>query len=366
MKVKFENVTKRYGDFIAVDNLTAEFNDGELVALLGPSGCGKTTTLLMLAGVYKPNEGNLIFGDKIVNSVPAKNRHLGMCFQSYALYPHMTVFENVAFPLKIAKVSKPEIEERVTETLKRVEISHLADRKPGQLSGGQQQRVSLARALVKNPTIMLLDEPLSNLDARLRITMRGYIKKLQKDMNLNMVLVTHDQTEALSMADRILIMNNGVLQDFNTPEELYERPKNFFIANFIGSPPMNFLDLDITDTKEGIIAVNENDSVNIKLPKELEKKFDFENTGKAIKLGIRPESLSIKEFGTTGIGGEIYIVEPMGRDKLVEIMVGNKKVKVLAPNTFTGDIGDKVSLEIDYSKIHLFNQNTELTLRRSI
>ncbi|MDK2840359.1 MAG: inositol-phosphate transport system ATP-binding protein [Thermosipho sp. (in: thermotogales)] len=362
MKVTFENTCKKYGNFIAVDNLNMEFNDGEFIALLGPSGCGKTTTLLMIAGIYKPTSGYIMFDGKVMNDVLPKNRDLGMCFQSYALYPHMTVFENIAFPLKIKKVPKNEIEKRVIEAANKVEIGHLLERKPGQLSGGQQQRVSLARALVKEPKIMLLDEPLSNLDSRLRINMRAEIKKLQKDLGINMVFVTHDQTEALTMSDRIAIMNKGKLQDFNTPEELYENPKNLFIANFIGNPPMNFV--DVTLEKENAKLFLKNELFSLELSEDIHNRFNFSECSKELVLGIRPEDLIITENGGNTIPGEIYVVEPMGRDKLVDVSIGKSRIKMLTSAQFKGDIGEKVNITPNFDKVHLFDKTTENSIRK--
>ncbi|MBM7854841.1 ABC-type sugar transport system ATPase subunit [Desulfohalotomaculum tongense] len=363
MKVIFENVTKKFGNFTAVDNLNVKFKDGEFVALLGPSGCGKTTTLLMIAGIYKPSSGKIMFDDKVMNDVLPKNRNIGMCFQSYALYPHMTVFENIAFPLKLKKMSKDEIKKRVMQAANKVEIGHLLDRKPGQLSGGQQQRVSLARALVKEPQIMLLDEPLSNLDARLRINMRAEIKKLQKDLGINMVLVTHDQTEALTMADRIAIMNNGKLQDFDIPEELYENPKNLFIANFIGNPPMNFIDVELVE-EEGKYFVK-NEVIKLELPESSRERFDFSSCSKQLVLGIRPEDLTITESKCNTLQAEIYVVEPLGRDKLVNVVIGERKYKIIAPPKFNADTGDKVNISLNFAKIHLFDKTSEGSIRRN-
>ncbi len=362
MKVTFENVTKKYGNFTAVDNLNMKFDDGEFIALLGPSGCGKTTTLLMIAGIYKPTSGYIMFDNKIMNDVLPKNRNLGMCFQNYALYPHMTVFENIAFPLKIKKVPRDQIEKKVKKAANKVEIGHLLDRKPGQLSGGQQQRVSLARALVKEPRIMLLDEPLSNLDARLRINMRAEIKKLQKDLGINMVFVTHDQTEALSMADRIAIMNKGKLQDFNTPEELYENPKNLFIANFIGNPPMNFI--DVTVVEEGGRLFLRNEVFKLELPESAKDRFDFISYPKELIMGIRPEDLTITGDSTNTVKAEIYVIEPLGRDKLVDVNIGKSRFKILTPSEFMGNIGEKVNVKLNFNKIHLFDKTTENSIRK--
>ncbi|HDJ83484.1 MAG TPA: ABC transporter ATP-binding protein, partial [Desulfurococcaceae archaeon] len=247
VSVRLENLTKCFGRVIAVNNLNLEIKDGEFVALLGPSGCGKTTTLLMIAGIYKPTKGYIYFDDVIVNDLPPKDRNIGMVFQSYALYPHMRVFDNIAFPLKLQKLPKEEIKKRVLETAKLLRIEDLLNRKPAQLSGGQQQRVALARALAKQPNLFLMDEPLSNLDAKLRVIMRAELKRLQKSLGITTIYVTHDQVEAMTMADRIAVLNKGELQQYSTAEELYSKPSNLFVAGFIGSPPMNFIECTLVE-----------------------------------------------------------------------------------------------------------------------
>ena len=246
MEIRIDNLTKKFGDVVGVEDLTLHINDGEFVAFLGPSGCGKTTTLLTLAGIYKPTDGLIRFGDRVVNTVQPKDRNIGMVFQSYALYPHMTIFQNIAYPLKLKKVPKNVQNEQVRQVANVMGIGELLDRRPGQLSGGQQQRVALGRALVKEPDVLLFDEPLSNLDARLRLTMRGEIKHLQKNLGITSIYVTHDQVEAMTMADRIAVMNGGHLQAFDAPDELYDRPKTRFVAGFVGNPPMNFLDVEVS------------------------------------------------------------------------------------------------------------------------
>ncbi|RLE71312.1 MAG: glycerol-3-phosphate ABC transporter ATP-binding protein, partial [Thermoprotei archaeon] len=250
VEVKLVDLCKYFGPVKAVDHLNLHIKDREFVALLGPSGCGKTTTLLMIAGIYKPTSGYIYFGDEIVNDVPPKDRNVGMVFQSYALYPHMTVFDNIAFPLKLKKVPKQEIEKKVKEVAEFLRIAELLDRKPSQLSGGQQQRVALARALAKEPQIFLMDEPLSNLDAKLRIMMRAELKRMQKELGITTIYVTHDQVEAMTMADRIAVLNLGRLQQYGTPDELYNKPSNVFVAGFIGSPPMNFIDGSLVETDD--------------------------------------------------------------------------------------------------------------------
>ena len=240
--VTLEALWKRFGNVVAVRDLSLSIRDGEFVALLGPSGCGKTTILLLLAGLYRPSRGQIAFDGVTVNDLPPKARNVGLVFQSYALYPHMSVSNNIAFPLKLSRVTNAEIRERVSTVAARVRIADLLDRKPGQLSGGQQQRVALCRALVKEPQLLLLDEPLSNLDARLRVETRGEIKRLQREFRITTILVTHDQVEAMSMADRVAVLENGSLRQYGTPDELYRRPGNLSVASFIGDPPMNLVE----------------------------------------------------------------------------------------------------------------------------
>jgi len=235
VRVALKDLCKRFGKVVAVDNLNLEVEHSEFICLLGPSGCGKTTTLLMVAGIYKPTRGYVYFDDRIVNELPPKDRNIGMVFQSYALYPHMTVFDNITFPLKLKKVSRGEMERRAQRVADMLGIGQLMDRKPAQLSGGQQQRVAVARALVKEPDILLFDEPLSNLDAKLRLRMRGELKRLQMELGITSIYVTHDQVEAMTMADRIAVMNEGMLQAYASPEQLYDHPETMFVAAFIGS-----------------------------------------------------------------------------------------------------------------------------------
>ncbi|MDK1027428.1 MAG: ABC transporter ATP-binding protein, partial [Actinomycetota bacterium] len=248
MRVELDSLSKAWDGVVGADNITLDIADGDLVAFLGPSGCGKTTTLLMVAGIYKPTGGTISFDGRVVNEVAPKDRGIGMVFQSYALYPHMTVFGNISYPLRLKKLDKEEIRRRVGQVADMMGIGDLLDRRIAQLSGGQQQRVSLGRALVKEPQLLLFDEPLSNLDARLRLAMRGEIKRLQNELGITSIYVTHDQIEAMTMADRIAVMSKGVLQAYDVPEALYDQPKTLFVAGFVGNPPMNFFDVEITST----------------------------------------------------------------------------------------------------------------------
>jgi len=356
VKVKLVDLHKYFGKVKAVVGLNLTIDDGEFVALLGPSGCGKTTTLLMIAGIYKPTKGYIYFDDVIVNDLPPKDRNIGMVFQSYALYPHMTVFDNIAFPLKLRKEPKQEIRKKVREVAELLQISELLDRKPGQLSGGQQQRVALARALVKEPNLFLMDEPLSNLDAKLRVTMRAELKRLQKQLGITTIYVTHDQVEAMTMADRIAILNKGILQQVGRPEELYDKPANLFVAGFIGSPPMNFVECSLNQKGDDYFL--EGEGINLKVNREIGKIIVSSGVSELI-LGVRPEDLEIgRAPDTQSITGEVYVLEPLGRDVIVNVKVGNNMLKVLAPQGFKASPGEKVALKLKMERMHIFDKRS--------
>jgi inositol-phosphate transport system ATP-binding protein len=356
MEVTIENLTKKFGAVVGVENINLDIKDGEFVAFLGPSGCGKTTTLLMLAGIYKPTSGFIRFGERIVNQMAPKDRNIGMVFQSYALYPHMTVFSNIAYPLKLKKVPKTEQQERVRQVADVMGIGNLLDRRPGQLSGGQQQRVALGRALVKKPALLLFDEPLSNLDARLRLTMRGEIKHLQKDLGITSIYVTHDQVEAITMADRVAVMHMGHLQAFDTPEALYDRPRTLFVASFIGNPPMNFIDVEVSGTDRLFTAQTEN--FNLKIPAERGEKAAA-HPGKVI-MGIRPEDITISPDGE--LSGEVYMVEPMGRENLIDVRIDAHSIIVLADADTNPKPGELIKLTFNVDNVQFFESQTERSL----
>ena len=356
MKVTIDNLTKKFGEVVGVENLTLHIDDGEFVAFLGPSGCGKTTTLLTLAGIYKPTEGRLLFGERLVNLVQPKDRNIGMVFQSYALYPHMTVFQNISYPLKLKKVDKNVQHERVRQVADVMGIGELLDRRPGQLSGGQQQRVALGRALVKEPDLLLFDEPLSNLDARLRLTMRGEIKHLQKDLGITSIYVTHDQVEAMTMADRIAVMNGGQLQAFDSPDELYNRPKTQFVAGFVGNPPMNFVDVEVSASNGHYLA--EADSLRLALGRERGEPPAARKG--AVVMGIRPEDIQITETGD--VAGEIFVVEPLGREDLIDVRVGRHSFLVLADTERKHRAGERVKLQFDAQQVQFFDPQTARSL----
>ncbi|GAB4420042.1 MAG: ABC transporter ATP-binding protein [Anaerolineae bacterium] len=357
MKIVLENLTKKFGTVVGVDDVSLTIEDGEFVAFLGPSGCGKTTTLLMIAGIYRPTAGIIRFDDRVINQVPPRDRNIGMVFQSYALYPHMTVFGNIAYPLKLKKVPKEEQAERVREVAAKMGIANLLDRRPAQLSGGQQQRVALGRALVKQPDVLLFDEPLSNLDARLRLSMRGEIRHLQKELGITAIYVTHDQVEAMTMADRIAVMNQGKLQAFDTPDDLYDRPKTLFIAGFVGNPPMNFLEVEVQREGDTFYAVNP----ALRVPIPAERGEAAARHGGPVIMGIRPEDITLSETGT--VRGEVFVVEPLGRDDLLDVHLdANNRLSVLADPTTHLRAGDTVTLALDTRKVQFFDPQTELSL----
>jgi ABC-type sugar transport system ATPase subunit len=358
MEVKLKDLSKDFGKVKAVNNFNLEINDGEFVALLGPSGCGKTTTLLMIAGIYKPTTGGIYFGDKIVNEVLPKDRKIGMVFQSYALYPHMTAFDNITFPLKLLKTPKEEREKRAKEVAKLVQIEELLDRKPAELSGGQQQRVALCRALIKKPDILLLDEPLSNLDAKLRTLMRAELKRLQRRLGITTIFVTHDQVEAMTMSDKIALLQLGELQQYSSSDELYNRPLNLFVAGFIGSPPMNFIDVSLKQSEEQFLLKNED--IAIEIPAKISKLIQSRSQDDEVVLGIRPEDIKIDH--KNGEEAEVYVIEPMGMQVLVTVKLGNLQIRILTAPPFTKKMSEKVKLHFNVNKIHLFDKNTEKSL----
>ena len=354
MKVELESLTKRWGEVVGADSMTLDVQDGEFIAFLGPSGCGKTTTLLMVAGIYKPTAGYIRFDDRVVNTVAPKDRNIGMVFQSYALYPHMTVFKNISYPLKLKKVPMSEMRERTQRVADLMGIGQLLDRKPAQLSGGQQQRVALGRALIKEPGLLLFDEPLSNLDARLRLSMRSEIKRLQMELGITSIYVTHDQVEAMTMADRIAVMKEGKLQAYDTPEELYDRPRTMFIGGFVGNPPMNLVEVEVAQSNGEFHACR--NGFDITIPSDYGEKA----AGKGqVILGIRPEDVTVAE---AGVPGEAYVVEPLGRDDLVDVQVGNAHLHVLADPALGIRLGDKLKLNFNTDKVQFFDPETETSL----
>ena len=357
-----KNLVKKYGNTFAVNNINLDIKDGELFILLGPSGCGKTTTLLCIAGLIKPEEGEIWFDKKLMTHSDKKlserpqNRNIAMVFQDYAIYPHMTVFKNIAFPLQISNRRKDEIKKRVHETAKSLDIEELLERKPRQLSGGQRQRVALARAIVREPAAFLMDEPLSNLDAKLRVFARAELKKLHKKLGTTIIYVTHDQIEAMSIGDTIAILNEGVLEQVDKPNIIYDFPENLFVAGFIGSPPMNMFD-GIFMEKSGNIYIDLG-FTEYKLPNRFEKIKQMKIN--KMVLGIRPEDILISsEKVDNSIKAIIDIIEPMGREVEIHLNVGDHAVIALAKSIENLKIGDEIYLILDDKKIHLFDKETK-------
>lgn len=361
-RVELKNVVKRFGDVIAVNNVDLEVKDREFMVLLGPSGCGKTTILRCISGLEVPDEGEIYIGDTLVNDLPPKDRDIAMVFQSYALYPHMTVFDNIAFPLRMHKFPKDEIRKKVKHTTELLRISHLIDRKPKELSGGEAQRTALGRAIIREPKVFLMDEPLSNLDAKLRVHMRTELKRLQKDIETTTIYVTHDQVEAMTMADRIAIMNYGKLQQLASPDEIYTHPNNLFVASFIGSPPMNFV--DITFVEKGEKASIDAGSFTLLIPDTIKDLIKQQATGSELVLGFRPTDVSIHNKRTREecIQGSVYVIEPLGPKIIVDLKIGENIFKVETTADFRADIGDELWLSFDMNKIHIFDKKTEETI----
>ena len=343
--VKLENVSKSWGDFKAVDDFNLTIEDEEFLVLLGPSGCGKTTTMRMIAGLEELSSGTIKIDDVIVNDLEPKDRDVSMVFQSYGLYPNMSVFENIRFPLKIRKIKKSLHEKLVMRAVKMVELEKFLKRKPAELSGGQKQRVALARALVRNPNIFLMDEPLSNLDAKLRVSTRAQIKHLQNKLKITTIYVTHDQVEAMTLADRVVVMNNGKIQQIGSPKEIYNRPFNTFVASFIGSPPMNLIPISIRN-KTSISQDLKFSKINIK---------DGKYT-----LGFRAEDANIEKTGN--FTGPIYSIELLGDSTIVTLNIRNNLLHIKTSNNFSSKIGEIVSVKIPNSLCHFFDSKTGIHL----
>ena len=356
MSIAFSNVTKQFGDTRVVDDLSLEINDGEFVVLLGPSGCGKTTTLRILAGLEDATSGDILINNQRVNDVPTQHRDLAMVFQSYALYPHMTIAENIGYPLRVRKVNKSEQQHRVTRVAQLLEIESLLTRKPKQLSGGERQRVALARAIIREPRAYLMDEPLSNLDARLRVQMRGELKRLQHQLKTTTIYVTHDQAEAMTLAHRVAVMRKGKLQQFDTPMNIYERPANRFVAEFVGSPSMNFV--------EGCVDANSrrfvNRSFSIDLAETNVQKLDGD-----VLLGIRPEHITIHSTpNDSRIAATVYVTELMGNETFVFLNAGENRLIARAPAEFRAELEAKVWLELKTERLHFFDAQSEARLQQ--
>lgn len=364
--VRLEHIYKTYpgSDKATVIDVNLDIADKEFLVLVGPSGCGKSTTLRMIAGLEEISDGKLYIGDRVVNDVAPKDRDIAMVFQSYALYPHMNVYQNMAFGLKLRKVKKEEIDQRVRDAAKILDIVHLLDRKPKALSGGQRQRVALGRAIVRDPQVFLMDEPLSNLDAKLRGQMRAEITKLVKRLETTCIYVTHDQTEAMTMGDRIVVMQDGIIQQAASPEELYNQPRNIFVAGFIGSPTMNFINGNIIEEGGSIYFKSENLKVEIPQGKASVLK-DYIN-GKEVILGIRPEDIHEEPVFLEGSPNSIFsasvdVTENLGHEMLLYLNSNAPLIARVDGRSNTRE-GDNVKLAIDMNKVHVFDKESELNI----
>ena len=362
--LSLKNITKTYaGGFTAVTDFNLDIEDKEFIIFVGPSGCGKSTTLRMIAGLEEITDGELYIGDKLMNDVVPKDRDIAMVFQNYALYPHMTVFENMAFGLKLRKVPKAEIAQKVQEAAQILGIEHLLDRKPKALSGGQRQRVALGRAIVRQPKVFLMDEPLSNLDAKLRVQMRTEIGKLHKKLATTFIYVTHDQTEAMTMGTRIVVMKDGIIQQVDTPANLYSYPCNMFVAGFIGSPQMNFLDVTVDVKPDGTYL--RNNSFAVKLPEGKTKSNDLAAyNGKEVVMGIRPEDLyddqlHISEAPDCTTDVTIDLTEMMGAETYLYFTIEGVNFTARVNPRTTAERDQTIKIALDANKIHLFDKETE-------
>jgi len=363
--IKFDHVWKRFGDFAALKDLDITINDQEFLVLVGPSGCGKTTALRCLAGLEEITDGHIYIGDRDVTDVPPKDRDIAMVFQSYALYPHMSVYDNMAFGLKLRKTPKAEIDRRVKESAEMLAIGHLLDRKPKALSGGQRQRVALGRAIVRNPAVFLMDEPLSNLDAKLRVQTRAEISKLHQRLKTTFIYVTHDQTEAMTMGTRIAVMKDGVLQQLDSPQNLYDNPANMFVAGFIGSPSMNFFEATVGRGDGSLVM----DVGSFRLPVPADKASKLESyIGKSVYFGIRPENIHDASFVPVGVensarlSANVTVREPLGSEVYAFVENGGKEmVSRLDPRTKAA-VGNNIELVVDMSRMHAFDRDSEVAV----
>ncbi len=363
VSVRLEKVTKRFGRVVAVNKVSLDIEDGKLFVLLGPSGSGKSTLLYLIAGIYKPTSGRIYFDGRDVTELPPSLRNVGLVFQNYALYPHMKVFDNIAFPLKLRRLPASKIESKVSEVAKLLHIEELLDRYPAQLSGGQQQRVALARALVKEPAILLLDEPLSNLDALLRIYIRAELKRLQRDLGITAVYVTHDQSEALAIADSIVVINNGVVQQIGSPETIYNEPRNVFVATFIGNPPSNIVRGSIPGGEPCVRVLGGEVCFEGLLGERLSKMPQGE-----IIVTFRPEHIKVgreRIEGALNVEAEVYEIEPLGRESIMTFVVEDAVIKAVAERGAERlfRIGEKVNLSVKPEHINLFDPETEVNLK---
>jgi len=364
--VSYRNVTKRWGDVTAVKDLNIEIPDGEFLVFVGPSGCGKSTSLRMLAGLEEITEGEILIGDRVVNNVAPKDRDIAMVFQSYALYPHMTVYDNMAFGLRLRRTPKQVIDERVREVAASLGIETLLDRRPRQLSGGQRQRVAVGRAIVREPAVFLLDEPLSNLDAKLRVEARAFISKLHQRLGTTFIYVTHDQVEAMTMGERIAVLRAGELMQIDTPTNLYDHPTNVFVAGFIGSPSMNFFDNSALKEVNGKMVV---DTGHFQIPVPASRIDQYRPyLGKNVIFGIRPENIAHPDFQPANvepamIEANVDVVEEMGNEKIVYLESGGKTFLARMDPRSNVHVGERTGAVLNLYNMQLFDQETEQALQ---
>ena len=349
-EVLLKNITKRWDDFIAVDNQSLDIRDKEFLVLLGPSGCGKTTTMRMIAGLEEPTGGEIWIGDRMVNDDLPKDRDIAMVFQNYGLYPHMSVFDNIAYPLKVRGTPKDEIATRVERAAAQVELVDFLGRKPRALSGGQRQRVALARAIVRTPKVFLMDEPLSNLDAKLRVSMRAELKHLSRELKITTIYVTHDQIEAMSLADRVAVMRDGVIQQLGTPDEIYNDPANMFVAGFIGSPAMNLVSGSI---RGGIFTSDDNTALVAVDSKDRD----------VVVLGARADDIDITEAGDGDLDVPIYSFENTGENTLLTVQLGAQRIIARGERHLRKDQGDRIGIRLNPGHIYLFDAETGIRIR---
>lgn len=368
--IKLENIVKRYGDVVAVRDFNLEVEDKEFVVFLGPSGCGKTTTLRLIAGLENPEEGDIFIDGQRVNDLSPADRDIAFVFQFYALYPHLNVYDNIAFPLKAVKVAPAEIEIQVRRVAEILQISGMLNRKPSVLSGGEMQRVALGRAMVRQPKVYLLDEPMANLDAKIRVDTRAEIKRLQHEIGATTIFVTHDQVEAMSLADRIAVIHEGVLQQIGTPYEVYNKPRSLFVAGFMGMPTMNLLDAEVTGRGgESVLRLSHTD-VYFRLSPERQAAITSGAMESGLVFGIRPEHIvATNQSGEHAIPADVHLVEPLGPVNILDIRLGTHSemqypilLRVRTHPTFQVAVGDTVWLNFDEAEMHLFDRGTEQTV----
>jgi multiple sugar transport system ATP-binding protein len=365
--VTYEHVTKRFGDVVAVNDLDIRIDDKEFLVFVGPSGCGKTTSLRLLAGLEEITEGNIYIGDRLVNDVAPKDRDIAMVFQSYALYPHMSVYDNMAFGLKLRKTPKAEIGKRVKEAANILGIGELLDRKPKQLSGGQRQRVAVGRAIVRDPAVFLMDEPLSNLDAKLRVQARAEISKLHHRLGTTFIYVTHDQTEAMTMGTRIAVQKDGFMQQIASPQVLYDTPNNVFVAGFIGSPSMNFFDVTLTGTKDELYV--DGGTFRLRVPPDKAQVYAEQGyLGKDVIFGTRPEDIYDPDYVATTIYEQriqttVDVTELMGNEVFVYLLTGDKQFIARVDPRTKAHVGGSFDAVVNMDRMHIFDRDTEVAVR---